>query len=359
MEGSHIKINEWLLPLSWLYGVGSDVRNMLFDTGILSSRSYDIPIISVGNLTAGGTGKTPHIEYLIRLLSKTHKVAVLSRGYKRKSRGYVLAQTDTPMEKIGDEPWQIKQKFPDTYVAVDTSRRHGIERLMSDKETNDVQIILLDDAYQHRYVMPKLNILLIDYHRMITEDQLLPAGRLRERVANKIRANMVIVTKCPRDLTPIGYRVVQQSLHLKPFQSLFFSTFKYRNLKKLFGKGEMPLEQLRKENIHVLLVTGIGNPRQMEQDMRKFAQYVTPLSYSDHHYFTSKDAIEINNTARKMPKPMIVVTTEKDAPRLKGLKGLDEKVRDKTFVFPIEIEILKNKETILNEQIIDYVHKNS
>lgn len=359
MEGSHIKINEWLLPLSWLYGVGSDVRNMLFDTGILSSRSYDIPIISVGNLTAGGTGKTPHIEYLIRLLSKTHKVAVLSRGYKRKSRGYVLAQTDTPMEKIGDEPWQIKQKFPDTYVAVDTSRRHGIERLMSDKETNDVQIILLDDAYQHRYVMPKLNILLIDYHRMITEDQLLPAGRLRERVANKIRANMVIVTKCPRDLTPIGYRVVQQSLHLKPFQSLFFSTFKYGNLKKLFGKGEMPLEQLRKENIHVLLVTGIGNPRQMEQDMRKFAQYVTPLSYSDHHYFTSKDAIEINNTARKMPKPMIVVTTEKDAPRLKGLKGLDEKVRDKTFVFPIEIEILKNKETILNEQIIDYVHKNS
>ena len=182
MEGNHIKINEWLLPLSWLYGVGSDARNMLFDMGILSSRSYDIPIISVGNLTAGGTGKTPHIEYLIRLLSKTHKVAVLSRGYKRKSRGYVLAQTDTPMEKIGDEPWQIKQKFPDTYVAVDTSRRHGIERLTSDKETRDVQIILLDDAYQHRYVMPKLNILLIDYHRMITEDKLLPAGRLRVKM---------------------------------------------------------------------------------------------------------------------------------------------------------------------------------
>ena len=359
MEGSHIKINEWLLPLSWLYGVGSDVRNMLFDTGILSSRSYDIPIISVGNLTAGGTGKTPHIEYLIRLLSKTHKVAVLSRGYKRKSRGYVLAQTDTPMEKIGDEPWHIKQKFPDTYVAVDTSRRHGIERLMSDKETNDVQIILLDDAYQHRYVMPKLNILLIDYHRMITEDQLLPAGRLRERVANKIRANMVIVTKCPRDLTPIGYRVVQQSLHLKPFQSLFFSTFKYGNLKKLFTNGEMPLEQIRKDSMHVLLVTGIGNPQQMEQDMRKFAQYVTPLSYSDHHYFTPQNVEEINNAALKMPKPMIIVTTEKDAPRLKNMQGFNEVVRDNLFVFPIEIEILKEKETTLNEQIINYVHKNS
>ena len=359
MEGNHIKINEWLLPLSWLYGIGSEARNMLFDTGILSSKKYNIPIISVGNITVGGTGKTPHIEYLVRLLSERYKVAVLSRGYKRRSRGYVLAQADTPMEKIGDEPWQIKQKFPEAYVAVDANRRNGIERLISDEETRDVQVILLDDAYQHRYVTPKLNILLIDYHRMITEDRLLPAGRLRERASNKIRANMVIVTKCPRDLTPIGYRVVQQTLHLKPYQSLFFSTFKYKNLKKLFGEGEIRLEQLRKENMHVLLVTGIGNPNQMEQDMRKFAQYVTPLSYPDHHYFTAKDAKVINRAAQKMQKPMIIVTTEKDASRLRNLKGLDETVRDNLFVFPIEIEILKNKETILNEQIINYVHKNS
>jgi tetraacyldisaccharide 4'-kinase len=357
MKRNHIKINEWLLPLSWLYGVGSDLRNLLFDMEILSSKSYNIPIISVGNLTAGGTGKTPHIEYLIRLLSENYKVAVLSRGYKRKSRGYVLAQTDTPMEKIGDEPWQIKHKFPETYVAVDSNRRQGIERLMSDKETRDVQVILLDDAYQHRYVTPTLNILLIDYHRMITEDQLLPAGRLRERVSNKNRANMVIVTKCPRDLTPIGYRMVQQSLHLKPFQSLFFSTFKYGNLKQLFGEGEIPLEQIRKDNMHVLLVTGIGNPQQMEQDMRKFAQHVTPLSYSDHHYFTLKDVEEINNAAMKMPKPMIIVTTEKDAPRLCNMEGLSDTVRNNMYVFPIEIEILKNKRTTLNEQIIDYVHK--
>jgi len=359
MEGNRIKINEWLLPLSWLYGVGTDVRNHLFDIGILSSKKYNIPIISVGNITVGGTGKTPHIEYLIRLLSRKYKVAVVSRGYKRKSRGYVLAQPDTPMELIGDEPWQIKQKFPETYVAVDANRRHGIEQLMSDQKTRDVQVILLDDAYQHRYVTPRLNILLIDYHRMITEDQLLPAGRLRERVSNKNRANMVIVTKCPRDLTPIGYRVVQQALHLKPFQSLFFSTLKYRNLRKLFGEGEIHLEQLRKDNMHVLLLSGIGNPQQMEQDMRKFAQYVTPLSYPDHHYFTSKDAKDICDAAQKMQKPMVIVTTEKDAARLKNLKGLDETVRDNMYVFPIEIEILKNKETTLNEQIINYVHKNS
>ena len=359
MEGNHIKINEWLLPLSWLYGIGSDVRNLLFDMGILASKSYDIPVISVGNLTVGGTGKTPHIEYLIRLLSKNYKVAVLSRGYKRKSSGYVLAQPDSPMKMIGDEPWQIKQKFPETYVAVDCDRRHGIEKLTTDKETRDVQVILLDDAFQHRYVTPKLNILLIDYHRMITEDRLLPAGRLRERASNRIRANMVIITKCPRDLTPIGYRVVQQTLHLKPFQSLFFSTFKYKNLRKLFGSGEIPLEQLRKENMHVLLVTGIGNPEQMEQDMRKFAQYVTSLAYPDHHYFTAKDAKEINRLAQKMPKPMIVVTTEKDAARLRNLKGLDNTVSDNTYVFPIEIEILKSKEATLNEQIINYVQKDS
>lgn len=359
MEGNLIKINEWLLPLSWLYGVGSDFRNMLFNTGILSSKSYSIPIINVGNITAGGTGKTPHIEYLIRLLSERYRVAVLSRGYKRRSRGYVLAQPDTPMEMIGDEPWQIKEKFPQAYVAVDTNRRHGIERLMTDQKTRDVQVILLDDAYQHRYVTPGINILLIDYHRMITEDRLLPAGRLRERVSSKIRANMVIVTKCPRNLTPIGYRVVQQSLHLKPYQSLFFSTFKYGNLRKLFTKGEMPLEQIRKDSMHVLLVTGIGNPQQMEQDMRKFAQYVTPLSYSDHHYFTPQNVEEINNAALKMPKPMIVVTTEKDAPRLKNMQGFNEVVRDNLYVFPIEIEILKEKETTLNEQIINYVHKNS
>lgn len=359
MKGDLIKINKWLLPLSWFYGIGSDVRNMFFNIGILSSKTYDIPVINVGNITAGGTGKTPHIEYLIRFLSKNYKVAVLSRGYKRRSHGYVLAQADTPMEKIGDEPWQIKEKFPEVYVAVDSSRRNGIEKLMSDEKTRDVQVILLDDAYQHRYVTPGLNILLIDYHRMITEDQLLPAGRLRERASCKIRANMVIVTKCPRDLTPIGYRVVQQALHLKPFQSLFFSTFKYGNLRRLFGEGEMHLEQIRKDNMHVLLLTGIGNPQQMEQDMRKFAQHITPLSYPDHHYFTPKDAEKINEMAQKMPKPMIIVTTEKDASRLINLKELNETTRDNMFVFPIEIEILKDKENTLKEQVINYVHKNS
>ena len=167
MEGDMIKIRKWLLPFSWLYGLGVRLRNQLFEMGVLKSRSYMIPVISVGNITVGGSGKTPHVEYLIRLLSKKMKVAVLSRGYKRKSKGYVLAADDSSMRDIGDEPYQMKKKFSDIYVAVDKDRCHGIETLTSSKESNDVDVILLDDAFQHRYVKPGVNILLVDYHRLI------------------------------------------------------------------------------------------------------------------------------------------------------------------------------------------------
>ena len=208
MEGDLTQIHRWMLPFSWLYGAGVDIRNALFDMGAIRSVSYDIPIINVGNITVGGTGKTPHVEYLIRLLSGRYHVAVLSRGYKRKTKGYLLASTSTAMEEIGDEPWQIKQKFPEVYVAVDTNRRHGIERLMNDEATKDVEVILLDDAYQHRYVKPGYNILLVDYHRLISDDRLLPAGRLRERPSASRRATTVIVTQCPQNINAMGFRVI-------------------------------------------------------------------------------------------------------------------------------------------------------
>ena len=199
MEGDFIKINEWLLPLSWLYGIGIRFRNFLFDVGILKSQDYKVPIISVGNITVGGTGKTPHVEYLVKLLKDQFNVAVLSRGYKRKSRGYVLADKDTPMQQIGDEPYQMKQKFPGITVAVDKNRRRGIAQLTEDDK---VDVILLDDAFQHRYVKPGVNILLVDYHRLIIYDKLLPAGRLREPLPGKNRADIVIVTKCPTASSP-------------------------------------------------------------------------------------------------------------------------------------------------------------
>ena len=217
LEGDYIKISYWLLPFSWLYGIGVWLRNYLFDAKILKSKSYSVPVISVGNITVGGAGKTPHVEYLIGLLKNSIQVAVLSRGYKRKSRGYVIADDSTLMRDIGDEPYQMKIKFDGIYVAVDKNRCHGIERLISDEATKDVDVILLDDAFQHRYVKAGINILLVDYHKFIIYDKLLPAGRLREPHKAKIRADIVIVTKCPKTLNPIDYRVLSKKMILRLF----------------------------------------------------------------------------------------------------------------------------------------------
>ena len=221
MEGDHIKINYWLLPLSWLYGLVVSIRNLMFDVGMLKSKTFPLPVICVGNVTVGGTGKTPHTEYLIRLLSKDHQVAVLSRGYKRKSEGYVLATKDTPMAEIGDEPYQMKatkdtpmaeigdepyqmkQKYPQIHMAVDKDRCHGINQLMQNTVKPQTDVVILDDAYQHRYVKAGLNILLMDYHRLIHLDKLLPAGRLREPMSGSQRADIVIITKCPRDINEL------------------------------------------------------------------------------------------------------------------------------------------------------------
>lgn len=358
MEGDMTQIRRWLLPLAWLYGIGVDVRNALFDMGVLPSVSYDIPIINVGNITVGGTGKTPHVEYLIRLLSERYRVAVLSRGYKRKTSGYILSSVSSRMEEIGDEPWQIKQKFPGVYVAVDANRRRGIERLLTDEETKDVEVILLDDAYQHRYVKPGHNILLVDYHRIISDDKLLPAGRLREHASSSSRATTVIVTKCPGHITAMGFRVILSALHIKPYQQLFYSTFSYGTMRQLWGDGTLEPDMLRKNNIHVLLLTGIGNPRQMELDVRRFVQYVTLLAFPDHHYYSRSDVDTIRRALLALPQPRIIVTTEKDAARLQHLQGLCEEVKQNTYVLPIEISIMRDEKNKFDKTITDYVREN-
>ncbi len=260
MEGDHIRINRWLMPLCWFYGTATALRNTLYNIGVLKSHTYGIPIIDVGNITVGGTGKTPHIEYLVRLLSPHYRVAILSRGYKRKSRGYVLATADTPMQQIGDEPWQMKQKYPHIHVAVDADRCRGIRHLCTDQATRDVQVILLDDAFQYRRVKPGLNILLVDYHRMITDDRLLPAGRLREKPEGKDRADLVVVTKCPANINPMGFRVLRSALRLKPFQSLFYSTIRYGQPVHIDHTSTLRLDELKATGMHVLLLSGIGRP---------------------------------------------------------------------------------------------------
>ena len=331
MEGDHIKINYWLLPLSWLYGLVVSIRNLMFDVGMLKSRTFPLPVICVGNITVGGTGKTPHTEYLIRLLSKDHQVAVLSRGYKRKSEGYVLATKDTPMAEIGDEPYQMKQKYPQIHMAVDKDRCHGINQLMQNMVKPQTDVVILDDAYQHRYVKAGLNILLIDYHRLIHLDKLLPAGRLREPMSGSQRADIVIITKCPRDIKLMDRKGIKRSLNLENWQKIFFTTYKYPD--QMEGLGENPL-----------LVTGIASPQQMVYDLQKIVPTFELMSFPDHHNFTEQDI----NAIRTRAAGRTILTTEKDATRLHGL--------DNMKVIPIEVEFIEGKEKF-DKMIKNYVNE--
>lgn len=356
-EGDLIKINEWLLPLSWIYGSIVRFRNWLFDIGVKKSKSFALPVISVGNITVGGSGKTPHVEYLVRLLQDKVKIAVLSRGYKRKSRGYVLAEEDTEMKEIGDEPFQMHQKFPGIYVAVDAKRVRGIQHLQDDKETKDVEVILLDDAFQHRYVKPGINILLVDYHRLIIYDKILPAGRLREPLSGKNRADIVIVTKCPKDLKPMEFRVLTKAMNLYPFQKLYFTCINYDKPIGIFNEQQLDLESLKDKN--VMLLTGIASPKQMEHDLTPMVKTLTSVSFGDHHHFKSKDIDRINEIFESMPEPRLIITTEKDAVRLRDSEGLYEIVKDNLYALPIKVSFMQDQEENFNEKIISYVRKNS
>ena len=358
MEGDYIKINRWLRPLSFLYGLGVELRSQLFELNILKSRSFTTPVISVGNITVGGTGKTPHVEYLVRLLSKEAKVAVLSRGYKRKTHGYQLADKDSTMRDIGDEPYQMKLKFPNIEVAVDANRCEGIDHLINDEQTKDTDVIILDDAYQHRYVKPGINILLVDYHRLIIYDELLPSGRLREPIESKKRADIVIITKCPDSLNPIDYRVLTKAMKLYAYQSLFFTSLHYGAPYLLFGGDETRVP--KKQNSDVLLLTGIASPEQMIDDVQPNVKSLKPLTFPDHHAFSPRDIEKINNAFAAMPQESrVILTTEKDAARLRNVSGLSEEVKQRLLVLPVEVKFMLDGEEIFNDKIISYVRKNS
>lgn len=360
MEGDYIKIHSSLLPLSFLYGMGVRFRNMLFDTGILESRSFPIPVISVGNITVGGAGKTPHVEYLIRLLCETKRVSVLSRGYKRHTKGYLLASSSSTSLELGDEPYQMYLKYGrQVHVAVSANRCEGIERLCSDPETKDTDVILLDDAFQHRYVKPGVNILLVDYHRLIVYDKLLPAGRLREPKDGKRRADIVIVTKCPPDLRPMDFRVITKALNLYPYQKLFFTTIEYGDLIPLFSNSRtLALSEITSD-YEVLVLSGIASPQHLLCDIQKHTENVIPMTFRDHHLFTPKDIAHINNTFDSLSSKRIIITTEKDAARLVGLDGLSDDVRNHIYALPIKTTFLLEQQEQFDEFILSYVLKNS
>lgn len=341
-----------LFPFAILYGFITSIRNFLYDKGILKSYSFDIPIIAVGNLSVGGTGKTPQIEYLIRLLSPKYKVATLSRGYKRKSKGFVLADSNSNAEILGDEPFQFYTKFDNIQVAVDADRKNGIEQLLSQSEKPDV--ILLDDAFQHRKINAGFYILLTSYGDLYSDDYMLPTGNLRESRRGAKRANMIIVTKCPANLPLDEQNKIRRFLlrltrgQSKNWRSndkgknqeLYFSFIDYDEFVYSEDKT-MKVDEIR--NVDKLLLAGIAKPDpfflylQSEKD--------ECLTYPDHYHFTEKDLLEIEDKA----KNKLIVTTEKDFVRLKGRLP-----KEQLFYLPIRSSFLSASDNF-DKTILNYV----
>lgn len=341
-----------LLPLSAIYGLGTDIRNLMFHIGVLKSRRFSVPILCVGNITVGGTGKTPHAEMIIAELKTKFRVACLSRGYKRQTSGFILANDHSTAKEIGDEPMQIKKKFPDIIVACDGNRTRGIEKLLA--LPCPPEVIILDDAFQHRYVQADKNIVLIDYNRPVHQDCLLPTGRLREKTNALKRADYIIVTKCPKDIQPIERRILSKHLKIKPYQQLFFTTMKYGSIKKLSSKAK---DIKPDKKCAILCVTGIARPESFVEYLKGFTENITEQHYPDHHHFSEKDIQRIQKAYETLEgKEKYIFTTEKDAMRLANC-DLPKEIKRQIYYIPIVPAFIQNENLLLNE-LSEYVRKN-
>ena len=340
-----------LYPFALLYGSILWLRNRLYDAGFFSSIEFSVPVICVGNLSTGGTGKTPHIEYLIRLLQYQYRVATMSRGYKRHTQGFLLAEQGTNALRIGDEPMQFFLKFPELVVSVAEDRMTGIPTLIQKRP--DVGIVLLDDAYQHRSVKAGLNLLITDYSHRYTHDHVLPFGSLRESSKSANRADLVIVSKCPDTLSLSEANSIHTELNLAPAQKLFFTSIQYGTPFSL-DSGE----PLKINGQHILLVCGIAKPAPLISYLEQQGAKVHPLIYRDHHYFVTADIEEIKATWDNWNVPdKILLTTEKDATRL--LLHHDKLIGHgiATNVLPIEINVLFDKKQEFDGLILAYAEQ--
>lgn len=330
-----------LYPISKIYGMVIGIRNMMFNHGILHQHKFDIPIITVGNISMGGTGKTPHTEYIVDSLHNDYKTAVLSRGYKRKTKGFVLATPECKVDDIGDESYQIYRKFHDkgVIVAVCEDRVKGINKLR--ELFPELQLIVLDDAFQHRYVKPSLSVVLVEANNPPYEDSLLPYGRLREPIKALDRADVVIVTKCPEDIKPMECRIYKTHLNLFPYQKLLFSKYQYQHLVPLFPQQNtninFSLGSLSKSDT-ILALTGVANPRPFIKYLRTFKAKVKLKRYADHHRFTQYDFDSILHKFSTMGgQRKILITTEKDAVRLLSNSDFPEELRKNSYYIPINV----------------------
>ena len=341
-----------------LYGWFTAARNWLYDKDILKSAEFEIPTIVVGNLAVGGTGKSPHIEYLIQLLKDTVQVATLSRGYGRKTTGFILADEKSDAKKIGDEPLLYKLKHPEMPVAVAESRVMAIPKLLHDNPAT--QVILLDDAFQHRSLRPGLKIILTTYQNLFTRDSLLPIGDLREDAKNYKRADIIVVTKCPPDLSKEEKEKITREINPFPYQHLYFSTVKYGTIYKLFAAN---LEELYYPNIltkdkAVLMVTGIANHTPFVDFVKSYSQNVFTFPYRDHHQFDEYDLEQIRETFLHLSfDEKIILTTEKDAVRLIPHRNWFLQNKIEIFVQPIVVDFLGEDKQKFDNDILFYISK--
>ena len=333
-----ILLRKLLFPFAILYGWITAIRNFLYDKGILKSYSFSIPIIAVGNLSVGGTGKSPQIEYLIRLLSERYKVATLSRGYKRKSEGFVLADANASADVLGDEPFQFYSKFPNIQIAVDANRKNGIEQLLVQPEKPE--IILLDDAFQHRKVKAGFYILLTAYGDLYADDFMLPTGNLREGRHGGKRANVIVVTKCPSSLSVEKQQEIRNKLKLRNHQQLYFSFIDYDDFAHS-ENAKIAVSELKSDD--KLLLAGIAKPKPFFNHLKKEGDVI--LEFPDHHHFSESEILAIKEKA----KGKKIVTTEKDYVRLKG-----SNLSDQLYYLPIKSSFISDKENF-DRAVFNYV----
>lgn len=337
------------LPITWIYGAIIWLRNKLFDKEILKSASFNFPLICVGNLATGGTGKTPITEYLIRLLQKDFKTATLSRGYKRKTAGFAIAVEGTTALEIGDEPMQFHQKFPDITVAVGEERIVAIPQLLHERP--ETEVIILDDAFQHRQVRAGLNILLTDYANLYTRDFILPAGDLRDVRSSSKRAHIIIITKCKADLAEAEKQSIIAEIDPAPHQSVYFTTIVYGKPYHLINKSVFDVTAEH----GILLVCGIANPAPLKAHLEKHADSYDMLRFADHHIFHTNDLKDIKQHFEKISSDKkVVLTTEKDAVRL---EKFGPELKDfPIYVVPIEHQFLFNESGLFNQDIIAFIN---
>jgi tetraacyldisaccharide 4'-kinase len=351
--------NIFLYPLSLIYGLITGIRNFMYNTGILSSVEFQLPVICVGNITVGGTGKTPHTEYLARLLRGSFKVAILSRGYKRKTRDFRIASSSSLVSDIGDEPMQLFGKFPDVLVAVDRNRVNGVNKIL--QVNPETEVIILDDGFQHRSITPGFSILLSDFERLIVRDHIMPYGSLRESRINMRRADIILITKSPENISPIQRRLIVKEIDKAPYQNLYFTSISYEAPLPVFV-GKYPEENqtdISYDGSGIVLITGIANPVPLKEHLQKMFGEIIHLSFPDHHNFKENDLIKMFSAYKDLKsKTKYLFTTEKDAVRLREFTNIAESFKSTFFYIPVGIHFLNDDKDEFDNMIVDYVRKN-